>query len=81
MRRKTRKRKQHPIKEDKYRLTIYLPPELAEQVKNAVFWTPGLTIAALAERALAKEVKEMIEERGEPYPTRHGALIRGRPLK
>ncbi len=33
----------------KLRLTVHLPAELIERIKNAVFWTPGLARAELAE--------------------------------
>ena len=31
----------------KERLTVNLPPELIERARNAVYWTPGLTLAGL----------------------------------
>ena len=33
----------------KERLTVHLPVELIDGVKNAVYWTPGLTLARLAD--------------------------------
>ena len=38
-----------PVGKD--RLTVHLPVDLIEGVKNAVYWTPGLTLARLAEDA------------------------------
>jgi hypothetical protein len=40
-----------PKKVIKERLTVHLPVELIERIKNAVYWTPGLTLAGLAEEA------------------------------
>jgi hypothetical protein len=65
----------------KERLTIHLPVELIDRAKNAVYWTPGLTLAGLAEGALAKALEELEKERGEPFPPRREELKGGRPLK
>lgn len=65
----------------KERLTVHLPVELIERIKNAVYWTPGLTLAGLAEEALAAAVERLERERGEPFPPRRSELKGGRPLK
>jgi hypothetical protein len=65
----------------KERLTIHLSVGLIEKVKNAVYWTPGLTLAALAETALQQLVDELEKQRGEPFPPRKENLKGGRPLK
>jgi len=65
----------------KQRLTVHLPLDLIDRVKNAVYWTPGLTLARLAEEALAEAVDLLEEERGEPFPPREDELRGGRPLK
>jgi hypothetical protein len=65
----------------KARLTVHLPVDLIDQVKNAVYWTPGLTLAALAERAMRHEVAALEQERGGPFPSRKEDLRGGRPLK
>jgi len=65
----------------KERLTVHMPVELIERVKNIVYWTPGLTLARLAEEALTKEVEKREQERGEPFPRRTEELRGGRPLK
>jgi len=70
-----------PPKVVKQRLTVHLPVDLIERVKNAVYWTPGLTLAALAEEALRKAVDELEKERGEPFPPRKQELRGGRPIK
>src|SRR5436853_7333995 len=54
----------------KERLTVHMPVELIDRVKNIVYWTPGLTLARLAEEALTKEVEKREKERGEPFPHR-----------
>jgi hypothetical protein len=65
----------------KQRLTIHLPVELIERVKNAVYWTPGLTLAGLAEEALRTAVDELEAGRGEAYARRASELKGGRPMK
>ena len=65
----------------KERLTVHVPVELIERVKNAVYWTPGLTLAGLAEAALTQAVDALEKEQGEPYPPRKENLKGGRPMK
>lgn len=66
----------------KQRITIHLSTELIDRVKNAVFWEPGLTLAAFAEYALYQAVEKLEQERGAPYPQRREQNLRGgRPLK
>jgi hypothetical protein len=70
-----------PPRVQKERLTVHLPLELIDRVKNAVYWTPGLTLASLSEHALRKAVDALESDRGEPYPHRAQELKGGRPLK
>ncbi len=65
----------------KERMTVHLPVDLIDRVKNAVYWTPGLTLAGLAERALLTAVDAMEAERGEAFAPRREELKGGRPLK
>jgi len=65
----------------KERLTVHLPVDLIDRVKNVVYWTPGLTLAGLAEEAFAEAVAAMEKKRGEPYPPRKENLKGGRPIK
>lgn len=66
----------------KQRITIHLSTDLINRVKNAVFWEPGLTLAALAEYALQQAIEKLEQERGAPYPQRREQNLRGgRPLK
>ena len=68
-----------PVKKE--RLTAQLPIELIERARNAVYWTPGLTLAGLAQEALEQFLDQMENERGEPFPPRPAPLKTGRPLK
>ncbi|MDP7420512.1 MAG: hypothetical protein QGH40_01475, partial [bacterium] len=58
----------------KTRATIYVPVSLIERVKNAVYWTPGLTVAALAEGSLSRAVKSLENKRKSPFPQRKSEL-------
>jgi len=62
-------------------LTVHVSDELVNRVKNVVYWTPGLTLAGLAEKAFAQIVEELEKKRGEPFPQRQEELKGGRPLK
>lgn len=70
-----------PDPKRKERLTIHLSGGLIERLKNAVFWTPGLTLADLGENALSSLVDELEAERGVPFEPRTSELKGGRPLK
>jgi len=65
----------------KERLTVHLPVPLIDRVKNAVYWTPGLTLAGLAEKSLENTVDNIEKKNGEPFPQRKANLKGGRPLK
>lgn len=68
-------------KAPKERVTFQLPVDVIEQARNAVFWTPGATMAAIMEAALTAHLKRLEKERGEPFPARSGAIRTGRPVK
>ena len=63
------------------RITVPLPAELQERIRNAVFWTPGLTLGALAHRAFTHALEEVEHANGGPFPARHGELTTGRPIR
>jgi hypothetical protein len=63
----------------KVRLTVNLPQDLVEQVRDAVFWTPGLTIAWLIARAMRISLADMHSTNRGPFPKRSRPLRAGRP--
>jgi len=79
----------------KHRLTVQISSEVLERAKNAVYWTRGLTLAQLTEKALEKaiasleksaavfddETGEPLKIRGESFPERREQLKSGRPVK
>jgi hypothetical protein len=65
----------------KQRLAVVISGELVEKARDAVYWTPGLTLASITERALEAELKKLEKQRGEPIPPREANLRAGRPVK
>ena len=65
----------------KQRITVQISVDVIERLKNAVYWTPGLTLSSLSEEAFSKVVDELEKARGIPFPKRRDELKTGRPLK
>ncbi len=63
------------------RLTVKLPAEVIERLRNAVYWTPEATVAGLTTSALSQYIDQMEADRGEPFPPRKEELKTGRPFK
>ncbi|MCX5725485.1 MAG: hypothetical protein NTX84_13405 [Nitrospirae bacterium] len=61
------------------RLTVSLPGELVDRLRNAVYWSPGLTLAWLIAKSLRTSLAEMESLRQAPFPKRTTALRAGRP--
>ncbi len=68
-----------PLKRE--RLTAKLPVEVIERARNAVYWTPGMTLASLTHNALDAYIDALEAERGESFPQRQGQIKLGRPIK
>jgi len=65
----------------KERLTVHLPLSVIDRAKNAVYYTPGLTLAGLAESAFLKALEKIEKDNGGPFPARAHELKGGRPMK
>jgi hypothetical protein len=63
------------------RLTVNLPTDLLEQLRNTAYWNPGTTLASLVERGIRITVADVERRHGGPYPARAGELKGGRPRK
>lgn len=63
------------------RLSTEIDARVLDRAKDAVFWTPGQTLAAFVEDALSREIQRRTDERGEPYPPRTSHLPPGRPVR
>jgi len=62
-----------------FRLTVNLPSDLVEQVRNAVYWTPGLTVAWMVAQALRISLTELESAHEGTFPRRAKPLRAGRP--
>lgn len=65
----------------KLRVGVQLPEELIERARDAVYWTPGLTLNKLAEIALAQTLECLEALRGNSFPPRTGSLPVGRRVR
>ena len=61
------------------RLTVSLPSELVDRLRDAVYWSPSLTLAWLIAQSLRTSLTEMESFRQCPFPKRTKALRAGRP--
>jgi len=61
------------------RLTVSLPSDLVDRLRDAVYWSPSLTLAWLIARSLRTSLTEMESLRQGPFPKRTNALRAGRP--
>lgn len=59
-------------------MTVRLPTDLMERLQAAVYWSPGQTVTAVLETALAKELDVMEEANGGPFKPPGGAIKTGR---
>jgi hypothetical protein len=61
--------------------TFNLPFSVMERARDAVFWSPGWTMARLAERGLELAIAELERKRGGAFPSREDeTLPAGRPV-
>ncbi len=68
-------------KSGKDRCTFHLPMDLMERVRNCVYWTPGLTMAEIAEEGIRHALAGYEKKNGGPFPPRKANLKGGRPMK
>ena len=70
-----------PAKPPRERVTIALPADLMERARNAVYWTPGATLAGLVEDAMADVMDRLEQENAGPFRPRSSNLKPGRRMK
>lgn len=58
-----------------------IPKKTLEKARDAVYWTPGLTLASLTEMALQREIERLEKTRGGSFQPRKGELPTGRPVR
>lgn len=63
------------------RLTVNLPSHLVEQMRDAVYWTPGLTLAWMIARAVRASLADLETIHQGPFPRRLKPLRAGRPRR
>src|SRR5512147_692238 len=61
------------------RLTVNLPSDLVERMRDAVYWTPGLTLAWMIARSVRTSLVELEQAHQGPFPKRSKPLRAGRP--
>src|SRR5437867_526368 len=61
------------------RLTVSLPGDLVDRLRDAVYWSPSLTLAWLITHSLRTTLRELESLRQGPFPKRTNALRVGRP--
>jgi hypothetical protein len=61
---------------------VAFDPELLERARNAVYWTPGMTLTGLANLGLSQAVDDLEQRNGgQPFPARAGTMRTGRPIR
>ena len=66
-------------RQPRVRLTVSLPGDLVDRLRDAVYWSPSLTLAWLIAQSLRISLTEMESFRQGPFPKRTNALRAGRP--
>lgn len=61
------------------RVTVSIPGDLVDRLRDAVYWSPSLTLAWLVAQSLRTSLTEMESLRQCPFPKRTKALRAGRP--
>lgn len=61
------------------RLTVSLPGDLVDRLRDAVYWSPDLKLAWLIARSLQTSLADLETSRQGPFPKRMMALRSGRP--
>lgn len=64
----------------RHKVSAEVDYDVADRVKNAVYWTPGLTMARFIERALEDAIQKLEDERGGRFDPREMELVGGRPM-
>ena len=76
------KRGPKPTAPTKERATFQLPIGLLDRARDAVYFTPGATMAGLMEEALRTHLDKLEKKNGKPFSSRRGAELKtGRPVK
>jgi hypothetical protein len=63
------------------RFTTRIPTELMERTKNAVYWTPGETLASVIQKSISSYLDKLEKSNGGPFKQRESEIRPGRPLR
>lgn len=66
---------------DKQRVTVQISADLMNKLKNAVYWTPGITISSTIESAIEDKLRILTKENNGEFRQRPEELKAGRPIK
>lgn len=61
------------------RLTVSLPGDLVDRLRDAIYWSPDLKLAWLIAQSLRASLADLETSRQTPFPKRMMALRSGRP--
>lgn len=61
------------------RVTVNLPADLVDRLRDAVYWSPGLTLAWFMAQAVRSSLAELETTHRGPFPKRTRPLRAGRP--
>jgi hypothetical protein len=61
------------------RMTVSLPTDLLERIRDAAYWTSGTTMAGLISSALENHLHNLESRNGHPFSPRLQNLKPGRP--
>jgi hypothetical protein len=62
------------------RFTAHVRDDVVERAKNAVYWSPGLTMAELVERGMEQVIKDLEKTHGGAFENRKDENRGGRPI-
>ena len=68
-----------PLQPRMVRLTVSLPGDLVDRLRNAVYWSPSLKLSWVIAQSLRTALTEMESSRQGPFPQRINPLRAGRP--
>ncbi|GAA5526177.1 hypothetical protein Maes01_02772 [Microbulbifer aestuariivivens] len=66
---------------DKQRVTVQISSDVMNRLKNAVYWTPGITISSSIESAIEEKLRLLEKDNNGEFEQRPEELKAGRPVK